>query len=321
MNLHWMVRRYLNEELGGEGVSSGGSSTPAEGSSDSSLGGSDTSVNWAEMDDSFNEDESVEGDLVVEGVGSESQPPAAPQASPATPTPPAAPAPASATPPGAVPPQGAETPPSVPAQSTPPPQTQVQPPAAEPVVAPEVYQNWRTARLGELEKHYTFNEDESAALLTEPETVLPKLAAKVHMEVLENAMRAMQAMVPVMMTQVQHHGQVETQAKSLFTTVNPDLADPQLEPVILQLGETYRRMNHTAGPEEASRAIGNLVRAALGLPAPGVPQVSQGSSPAPAAPFVPARGGGGTGATRPSTSGNQFEQLASELLADDNDGY
>jgi hypothetical protein len=200
-------------------------------------------------------------------------------------------------------------------QSAPPPQTQ-ESGASAGAHSPEVYQNWRTARISDLEKYYTFSEDESAALLTEPELVLPKLAARVHMEVLENSMRAMQAMVPVMMEQVQQHKQVEGQAKTLFSSINPDLADPRLEPVIMQLGMTYRQMNRTAGPEEASRAIGNLVRAALNMQPPQVQQNLQSASPAPApVPFAPVRGGGG--GNRPITSGNQFEQLASEFLMDE----
>jgi hypothetical protein len=316
----YTLENEADDGSGGGAGAGGTSDAPAGESSDSGMGGSDSTVNWADMDASFDADDlDVEGDLVIEGGGSESQPSSQP-AAPAAPTPQAAPAPVPAASSPAAPPQAAQAPAPQPAQSTPPPQTQVQPQAAEPQVAPEVYQNWRTNRLTELEQHYTFNEDESAALLTEPELVLPKLAAKVHMEVLENSMRAMQAMVPVMMQQVQHHAQVNTQAQSLFTSINPDLADPRFEPVIIQLGQTFRQMNRTAGPEEASRAIGNLVRAALNMQAPGqAPQQPQGHAPA-AAPFVPARGGGG-GGQRPSTSSNPFEQLASELLADDNDGW
>lgn len=315
----WMLRKYYAEETGDGAGSAGGGDTasaPAEGLDDSS---SDSDVNWGDLDTSFDALD-VEGDQEIIGEGSptpavdDSPAPAATPAQAAPTAPPAAPSPAAQVPqaPAAQPPV-AQAP-----QSVPPPQTQGSAPAAE-AHSPEVYQNWRAARISDLEKHYTFTEEESAALLTEPELVLPKLAARVHMEVLENSMRAMQAMVPKVMEQYQHHTQVETSAKSLFSSINPDLADPRLEPVIMQLGATYRQMNQTAGPEEASRAIGNLVRAALNLPSPSAaPQASQPQVAAPVAPFAPVRGGGG--GSRPPVSSNQFEQLAAEMMSDE-DNY
>ena len=166
---------------------------------------------------------------------------------------------------------------------------------------------------------YAIDEESATALLTEPEVVLPKLAAKVHMEVLESSMRAMQAMMPVMMQQVQQHTEINTRAKNLFTSINPDLVDPAYEPHIMQFGQVYRNVNKTASPEEAARAIGALVRSALGIaqpqaPAPGVQAPGQVQAPVP---FTPARGGG-SGAARTSVSSNPFEQLAAEFLQEDN---
>lgn len=303
---------YQSPEEGAEAGSASGGSAPAE-ELEGDSSSSDSSVNWAGLADSFDEPD-VEGDLEVLGEGSPTQSPE-PAPVPTAPPTQAAPAPAAAPSSPAAPVAA----PTAPAQSAPPP-----PPTSAPsqpgTATPQEYQGWREARVSELEKHYTLSEDESAALLTEPELVLPKLAAKVHMEVLENSMRAMQAMVPIMMQQVQQHGEIQTRARGLFASINPDLADPGYEPVILQLGTTFRQMNPTAGPEEASRAIGNLVRAALNMQAPQVQQgLPQANAPAPApVPFTPVRGGGG--GQRPVTSGNQFEQLASELL-DDEDNW
>jgi hypothetical protein len=163
---------------------------------------------------------------------------------------------------------------------------------------------------------YALDQEAADAMLTEPELVLPKLAAKVHMEVMENSMRAMQAMMPVMMQQVQYHTEREGKAKNLFTAVNPDLADPRYEPAIMELGTVYRNVNRTAPPEVAAQAIGNLVRAALGIAAPGAvaPQPQQMAQPV-VAPFSPARGaGGGNAPARPS---NPFEALAMEMEKED----
>lgn len=287
----------------GEGNDLGGATsfveTPAaadEPASDST----ESDVNWTDLADELVADDTgdVEGDVVVVEEPATAEPPATPAAAPATPAPDAQPAPTEA-----------------PTTPTP----QLAPPPA-PTASPDEYNSWRATRLTQLEQVYALDEEAANAMLTEPELVLPKLAAKVHMEVLENSMRAMQAMVPVMLQQVQYHTEIEGRAKNLFTSVNPDLADPRYEPAIMQLGSVYRNVNKDAPPEVAAAAIGNLVRAALGIAAPQARGMQQ---PAPAqqvaqpviTPFSPARGAGGGNA--PATPSNPFEALAMEMEKDE----
>lgn len=192
-------------------------------------------------------------------------------------------------------------------------------PASTPPVSSEVqaasYQEWRNAHLSELEKQYALNEADAVAILTDPEKVLPALAAKVHLGVMENSMRAVQAMLPAMLGQFQQGNDLNMRAKNLFVSENPDLADPQYEGAILQLGQVYRSMNKDATPEIAARAIGSLVRAAFGLTQSVAPAVA---SPVQATPgnagFVPVRGAGGS--VRQTVSSNPFEQMAEEMLRD-----
>ena len=294
--LRMMMQKYRNEEAGdlpGD-TSAGAVSDPAPESTE-------TDVNWEGMSNEFAAEDKgldIEGDVeVVEPAAPVEPAPTEPAATPAaTPTavePAATPAPASTEP--------------------------VAPAPVAPTATNEEYSAWRQNRLTQLEQVYALDQEAANAMLTEPETVLPKLAAKVHMEVLENSMRAMQAMVPVMMQQIQHHAATESRAKSLFTTVNPDLADPRYEPAIMQLGSVYRNVNQQASPEEAARAIGNLVRAALGIAAPQAHQAGQPAAAAPMAPvpapFSPARGAGG--GVAPASSGNPYEMLAQEMLNED----
>jgi hypothetical protein len=290
------------EETGGEG-SAGGSDTSfvseAPAAPEPANDSTESDVNWVGLAEELTKDDTVEGEDIVE----ESAPEAAP-----------APTPAPATP--AVP---AETPAVTPATPEPakPAQAPVQAAPEQPAASPEQYQTWRATRVSELEKTYSINEDDAAALLTEPEVVLPRLMANAHMVVLENAMQAVQAMMPVMMQQIQSHTEMNTRAKSLFTSVNPDLADPQYESAIMQLGQVYRNVNRTAPPEEAARAIGALVRSALGIaqaPAPAAAQAApQVAAPIP---FTPARGSGGGMLQRGSD--NLYTQLADEFLSEDN---
>lgn len=294
------VWRKYHSPIDGEGADLGGSPDsviPSSAGMDAPASDStDDDVNWTDIAEDFEtEDSEVEGDeVVVEEAPAPASP--TPTAEPAQPTTPTAP-----TPPQAVP------------APTAPVETQAPTPAN---VSPEDYGNWRNSRLSQLEQVYALDQEAADAMLTEPELVLPKLAAKVHMEVMENSMRAMQAMVPVMMQQVQYHTEREGKAKNLFTSVNPDLADPRYEPAIMELGAVYRNVNRTAPPEVAAQAIGNLVRAALGIAAPGVvaPQPQQQVQPV-VAPFSPARGaGGGNAPVRPS---NPFEALAAEMEKED----
>lgn len=293
----WWMRYYLQDELTeGEGGTGAAPSTTEGGEADSAE--DDTSVNWGDMADDFEKDEVDEP--VVEGDTEVGDAPAEPAPAPA-----AAPAPTPA--------PAAETPPVTPAAPA---------PSATPVApaqTPEEYQAWRTNREAELAGSlYAINEADAQALLTEPETVLPRMAARMHMEVMESAMRAIQSVIPRMIEGYNQHERVNTQAKSLFTSINPDLGDPSYENAILELGQVYRKVNPTAPAEEAARAIGALVRSALGIAAPQAPGVTLPTAPAPVAqpaPFTPARGGGTGQVPRPS--GNQFEALANEFLQDD----
>lgn len=285
-----LLHRYMGPEDEGMGsTASGDTETGVDSASEST----DEDVNWGGIAEEFvAADNEVEGDEVVVGEGAPAAD-AAPAAAPATTEP-------ATTAPTPTPPASTES---------------VAPPPVAPTASNEEYGAWRENRLSQLEQVYALDQEAANAMLTEPETVLPKLAAKVHMEVLENSMRAMQAMVPVMMQQIQHHTEINSRAKNLFTSVNPDLADPRYEGAIMELGAVYRNVNRTAPPEEAARAIGNLVRAALGIAAPqggqGVQAPVQQVVQQAVAPFAPVRGAGG-GQIRSAPS-NPFEALAAEM--------
>lgn len=291
------------------GVPASESATPAEEPT-----GSD--VNWSQLDKDFSQEDldpgtTVEGDLeVVPGAGDavEPTPGATPPATPAVaPTPAATPTPPAATPPVQAP--AVETPaPVAPTPSA---------PQVEPSPLPD-YAAWRSQREADLAAQtYSITDEDASKLLTEPETVLPRMAARMHMEVMESTVRVMQTMLPRLMQSVQQTEQREISAKSFFQTANPDLADPRLEPAIMEMGQVYRRLNPAASPEQAAQAIGNLVRASLGIAMPAQAAPAPTSAPAvPVVPFVPARGGPGG-----AVAGGQKDswgQLADEFLADDN---
>ena len=299
------------EELGDETSFIGGAPAPvaAEPADEST----DSSVNWSDLADELDQDDDGETGPTVEGDGEVVEPAeeVPPLAAPAAPAPVTAPTPAPVTPPVAPVAPVAQQP--APVVS---PVTQPEAPKVEPSTQPD-YATWRGEKMQDLAKNlYAVSDEDAAKLLTEPEVVLPQLAARMHMEVLENAMRAMQAMVPQVLRSVQSYEKVEQDARSVFHQANPDLADPQLEPAIFEMGKIYRRLNPAATPDVASIAIGNLVRASLGIAAPqpgaGAPPVLQ-SKPTPIIPFTPTRGSAGS---VPPAKG-VWEQLAEEMDDDD----
>lgn len=301
----WKTKWKLQEEeTGGTGSSGGDTSfigVVTENSSpltDSATDSTESGVNWGDVAGEFLSEDGVEveGDLEVVGAEPEVVEPV-PGTDPAVP--PVAPSEEVTAP---VPPV---TPPAAPIV-----------PESAPAVVPADYQAWRETRLGELAGTYAISNEDAASLLTEPEVVLPRLMANAHMMVLESAMRAMQAMVPVMLQQTTQAETANNSARSLFGSINPDLMDARYEPAILQFGEVFRKVNPTAGPEEASRAIGALVRSALNITAPGAQAAPSGqAAPRAPTPFSPARGSGGSGGAVPS--GNPFEAMANEFLQDD----
>jgi hypothetical protein len=182
--------------------------------------------------------------------------------------------------------------------------TQAPAPVVAPVAAPAPtqqmpdYATWKADLIQNLAtKDYALSPEDAVALQTEPEVVLPQIAARLHMQVLEHATALMGNLLPGMVERHANYHAREHEAKNLFTQVNPDLADEKYIPVIFQLGQAYRQVNPTASAQEASKAIGLMVRNALGIAqqqatqAPA--QVPRTAQQAPArvtnAPFAPVR--------------------------------
>jgi hypothetical protein len=253
--------------------------------------------------------------------------------------------------------RGEETPPAQPPAATPPVATPpvvaqppaVQPPAEPPVVTPPVVaqppaqppaepqapkpktpeqeaaerqaaEELLATRTAELETFYRLPEDLAGQMQTEPEVVLPKLAAKLHMAVREAVVQEVRRDLPVMFQGMQEVQRREAASKEAFYKANPDLTG--YEPQVLQVGMFFRQSNPNATPDEAIERIGNMTRMALGLPpkaggAPPPAAPSTAATPTRPAPFRPAAPGAAGPAAAPAPSGNPFEALAEEFLEED----
>lgn len=155
-------------------------------------------------------------------------------------------------PPPAAPPASAE-----PAASTPVP---TPPPVQSPVA--EMVEN----QLQELAKMYTLSEEDAKALLTEPEVVLPKLAANLHKQVLSAVQQAIYSQIPQLIDTVTQARQREYEAQNAFYSRWPQLR--QHSDAVLRVAQLYRAANPTASSTEAIEQIGRIVSLSLGLQSP-----------------------------------------------------
>lgn len=171
----------------------------------------------------------------------------------------------------------------------------------------------------ELEKAYAFTEEEALAFQTEPELILPKLAANLHMRIAQDVLAGVQSVLPSLLQHVTTTSTAETAARELFYRTNQDLNNPAYEDAIIQCGKLFRSVNRDASPEQAAVLIGNMARQALGLAQLAAVNPSDAAAPVAASqpqpvpkitPFTPARGGSGqVGGVKPRSP---WEELSSD---------
>ena len=170
------------------------------------------------------------------------------------------------------PPAAAET------EATPPPETPpaTEQPAAEQPLQPELaapeqpvqYTNEQRqlaeqAYMGQLANLYTFDEETALKLQTEPEKVLPVLAAKLHMDVMKTVLAQVNGMLPQVMQQQTQVVERNSKAQELFFGQWPELKG--YEKQVLEVGRMFRQINPQANTQEAVQKIGETTLAALGL--------------------------------------------------------
>jgi hypothetical protein len=263
----WKTKyRFMAEDNGGT-APAGGGETPA---SDSSM--SDVNSDWADLSSDVND-----SDVSVEAPAITTEPLAAP-AAPVV-TPPAQPAVAAE--PQVVQPQQPQ--PSVV-------NTEAQQPTSPLVKSPEEIAAMRAEYVGQLTQSYQLSPEEAQMMQTQPELVIPRLAADLHVRVLDAVAAQLPQRVYGMVNQVIASQKAEQEAENEFFKGFEDLRAHR--DAVLQVGKLYRAANPTASKETAIAVIGNFVRTSLGLPTPGTassqPVVQQAANP-----FIPAQNSGG----------------------------
>lgn len=261
---------------------------------------------------------SVEGDIEVDAsvefTGADESSAPAVETAPATAatTSPTASQPAEATP--ATPAQNAPATTETPAQ----PATTQTPGSEAPTPQAFNWEEWERTTVETLTPQYALTDEETSAMLTEPEKVLPKMAASVHARVIQNVLAQLPQILPNLIRQIQQADTQENTLRTKFFAVNDDLTDAKFAQAINVAGATFRQLNPTADVETAAFQVGNMVRMALGMPLRSQQQQQVAAAAAPssrAVPFSPAQGGAGGGGTQAPK--NEFEALALEFLEND----
>ncbi len=175
-----------------------------------------------------------------------------------------------------------------------------------------------------LEEYYKLPDDLAARLATEPETVLPVMAARLHETVMRGVQEVVARAVPQMLHQYQTVTKANEESRSKFYDRWPSLKAHEEQ--VLQIGQMFRQMNPKATPQDALEKIGKLACAALGI-TEDQPKGRSGQSPAPRRPnnqprrpgFRPAAVEGSQGGNSPPAE-NVFTELAEEFIDEDRGG-
>jgi hypothetical protein len=297
-------------------------STPSDGAED--FDGAEQEIDWAALNESVTPGADEEASGEAAGTATPTQAKATPTPTPVgkgaqtTPTP-KEPPPKAPPVPGQEPAEKEETEEEKAAKAAE--AAKVQPPPQVPLTPEQEaenqrkFQEWEAGEIDKMTAQYAagLSDDDVASLQTEPEKVLPRLAAQIRMDTMKATISAMGHLLPQLMNSHQQANSLETQAQNAFFGANEDLRDVPMDKII-QAGRAYRQMNpEVKDPNEVIQGVGDMVRSVLkrqkaATPPPASGNGSKGKGYKPA-------GGGGRPSPNPE-AGKDSENVWSELADD-----
>ncbi len=194
----------------------------------------------------------------------------------------------------------------------------VEQPTTEPPIDPAKvqadYQKWR----GDAEEllathHYALTEEQAEEYDSSPGTAIPKLAARLHMEVMQQSVAMIAGLLPKIMANVNQAQTVESQREAAFFAEWPELT-PHRDQVVRH-GAVYFQMNPQATFEEFMRDVGAQVAVSQKVDLSGR-QTAAVETPRTSA-HKPLSARGGPGASGPGKKLGTFEQLDAEAEAEE----
>ena len=162
---------------------------------------------------------------------------------------------------------------------------------------------------------YALNEEEAQALIAEPETILPKFAARIHAEVLVQAAQGVMNQLPAVLQNFNAQQKANEEYRNAFFSKWPKLAAHEAD--VYRMGQAYRQQNPKVSQEQAIQEIGTMAMVMLKIPFEDQPQ--QGAAEIVTSPPVPAGAGNvPPPAPKKRASGDNFySQMAEEYLEED----
>ena len=149
---------------------------------------------------------------------------------------------------------------------TPTPQQPVQTTPVEPPVPQQTNEERLAQYTQQLQEAYSLTADDATALLTQPEAVLPKLAAQVHMNVMREMQTQMQQLaqaMPALMQAEADRIQREESAKSEMYGTWPGLREHHS--VVVKNANMIRQSNPQISKQQLIEMTGMMTAVALGL--------------------------------------------------------
>jgi hypothetical protein len=282
----WMRNRYQHAEPGAEAPGASGTDTGAA-SADALDSDNDLFADLATHDDYADPEPIIEG---APPATAAAEPTPAAASSQVPPTPPSSPpAAASAAPATQTPGAPSSTEQPTPASAAAP-ESQPATPPGEPVD----FEKHRASFLPKLEELYKFSDQEAEEIRVEPEKALPKLAARLHYEVLTAAFNSVTSVLPELIGSTLERQKAVSENEDKFYSRWKELKDPKYAETVLNSVRAYKAVNPRAPTEEVIERAGLMAMLTLGLN----PQaVAAPAAPEPPAPRPGRPAGAGFGST------------------------
>jgi len=176
----------------------------------------------------------------------------------------------------------------------------------------QLMQQRQVEMMQQLREHYKLSPEEAEELESNPAETLPKLAAVMHMEVLQSAIFNMSRMLPQLIKNISEAQTKAASGEQQFFQSWPQLADHR--DTVMRYATMYRQMNPSASREQTIKDVGAMVAGALQVAAPPVATPSKPQERVVSAqPFASAAGG--QRAAEPARI-NMFAQLDEELFGE-----
>lgn len=200
-----------------------------------------------------------------------------------------------------------------PQQAQPVPQAPV--PAAPPVnVAPDMGQLQRQAIDYLMANEYKLNDDDRTQLISAPDEVLPKLAARMHVGIATQLAQQVAQAIPAMIQQHMDTHMKAQRAEMEFFGRFPRLNRPEWKPVIAESLQMVKQMNPNATREqvitEGAALAAFRINSKYGQNHTPQPPQQPRSASQPYVPFAP--GGGAGPPTNPNQQSNPWADLAGQ---------